>query len=282
MSYNIVRTNGSPLFEDGLPENVIDTATVPVALIGKLVANYGTAQSNNFLHLLENFANDEAPDNAIVGTIWYNTNNSAVYICVEENPAKWVKFAFIKNNKDNPEDGDLFYDTVKHKLYIYDSAFANNPKLKGWVEIGPADAAFVEDSAVTSVSDVDNSTVIIPISIPANTVCNVELKIVAKENLPEELIGLRAPECKAWNMQCLVRNYSFETEGTMTSVIEINSNPAKQILGYSSMAKGWDVSLGVNNNSGSLTVIASGQGITLDDGTGGEVNWTVYYKLVKA
>ena len=72
MRYYIKRTDDTLLLENGLPENIIDTNTIPLALIGKLTADYGTAQSENFVRLLENFAKEEAPSNPLTGMIWFN------------------------------------------------------------------------------------------------------------------------------------------------------------------------------------------------------------------
>ena len=62
MTYNITKTNGTIVKELG--ENIIDFDTISyIGLIGKLSPNYGETQSNNFIHLAENFANATAPEN---------------------------------------------------------------------------------------------------------------------------------------------------------------------------------------------------------------------------
>jgi len=77
MSYEIRKSNGDLLtiVEDG----VVDTTT-DVSLIGKNVSNFGQFQNENFVHLLENFANTTEPTNPIRGQLWYNSTDSSVYV----------------------------------------------------------------------------------------------------------------------------------------------------------------------------------------------------------
>jgi hypothetical protein len=72
MAYQVDRFNGTRLVavEDG----TIDTTT-DLRFVGKNYAGYGEVQNENFLHLLENFANTTAPPRVISGQIWYDSAN---------------------------------------------------------------------------------------------------------------------------------------------------------------------------------------------------------------
>ena len=72
MSYIIYKTNGQQLLTllDGTVDN-----TYKVNLVGKNYINYGTVQNENFIYLLENFANDTAPVYPLTGQLWYDTAN---------------------------------------------------------------------------------------------------------------------------------------------------------------------------------------------------------------
>jgi hypothetical protein len=72
MAYNVNLSNGDLLaiVEDGTAE--ISKSTV--ALIGKNFPGYGEYINENFIHLVENFAGEDAPANQLTGQLWYQTN----------------------------------------------------------------------------------------------------------------------------------------------------------------------------------------------------------------
>lgn len=70
MAYIIYKTNGNQLLS--LLDGTVDTST-GLNLVGKNFINYGTVQNENFVRLLENQANDTAPQYPLVGQLWYNT-----------------------------------------------------------------------------------------------------------------------------------------------------------------------------------------------------------------
>ena len=56
-------------------DGTVDTST-SINLIGKNYTNFGELLNENLLHLLENFANANAPTNPTEGQLWYDTTNS--------------------------------------------------------------------------------------------------------------------------------------------------------------------------------------------------------------
>lgn len=76
MAYYLKRTDGTPLVT--LQDRTMNSAIVPLTLIGRGVVNYGTAVSENFVRLLENFAASRAPDTPISGQLWYNSTNGTL------------------------------------------------------------------------------------------------------------------------------------------------------------------------------------------------------------
>ena len=55
MAYQINKTSGTLLVN--LADGQIDTTTTDISLIGKNYSGFGEAINENFLHMLENFAN---------------------------------------------------------------------------------------------------------------------------------------------------------------------------------------------------------------------------------
>lgn len=72
MSYTINNYNGTFLttVQDGTVDN-----TTSLSLVGKNYAGYGAIENENFIYLLQNFANTSAPPKSIVGQIWYDSQN---------------------------------------------------------------------------------------------------------------------------------------------------------------------------------------------------------------
>ena len=77
--YRIKRTNGN--FFASVPDNVIlgpnipSAAPSPLNLVGRNKVSYGQAQNENFIWLLENFANNSAPAYPLKGQLWYDYTN---------------------------------------------------------------------------------------------------------------------------------------------------------------------------------------------------------------
>jgi len=72
MSYTINHYNGKLLAT--VADGTVDTST-DLTLIGKNYAGYGQSQNDNFVWLLENFANTTQPPNPLAGQIWYDSAN---------------------------------------------------------------------------------------------------------------------------------------------------------------------------------------------------------------
>lgn len=70
MPYQVDKFNGT--FLTNVPDGTIDTTT-DLRFVGKNYAGYGEVQNENFLHLLENFANTTPPPKRITGQIWYDS-----------------------------------------------------------------------------------------------------------------------------------------------------------------------------------------------------------------
>ncbi len=74
-----------------LPGAVV-TNKAPIVFTGKGAANYGKAQQENMMHLLENFAGPSSPSKPTVGQTWYDTLTSALKVCTNTtaNGADWT------------------------------------------------------------------------------------------------------------------------------------------------------------------------------------------------
>lgn len=91
MAYTILKSDGTLLTT--IPDGTINTTSTSIGLPGRNYAGYGQTLDTNFVHQLENFADSTPPANPLRGQLWYNTNNSTLYVCPtdgETNSANWL------------------------------------------------------------------------------------------------------------------------------------------------------------------------------------------------
>jgi hypothetical protein len=118
MAYSINKTDGTILAT--VADGQIDNFSSGLTLIGKNYSGFGESLNENFVKLLENFANNNSPVNPIRGQIWFDTGDLKlkVYNGIEFVP---VSSATISNSQ--PFDlgvGDLWFNNVDKQLYFYD------------------------------------------------------------------------------------------------------------------------------------------------------------------
>ena len=79
MAYTIVKSDGSVLTT--IADGTINTTSTSLGLPGRNYPGYGQTLDTNFVHMVENFAANTPPANPIRGQLWYNINNSTLYVC---------------------------------------------------------------------------------------------------------------------------------------------------------------------------------------------------------
>jgi hypothetical protein len=122
MSYNISNTSGSLgiVILDGTINNNTD-----LTLVGKNYPNYGTAQNENYLYLLENFANTYPPVKPIAGEMWFDITTANLKMNMYDG-TNWKSLATAyvttpgnTSKPSNPTAGDLWYDQTSNQLKVY-------------------------------------------------------------------------------------------------------------------------------------------------------------------
>jgi hypothetical protein len=117
MSYQIDRFNGT-LFVS-IDDQTVNTTAADLRLVGRNYSGYGEIQNENFLHLLENFANTTAPPRAIPGQIWFDSGNKKLKFF----DGSVFKSAGSSEVSATPPaglvSGDFWFDTSTQQLKIY-------------------------------------------------------------------------------------------------------------------------------------------------------------------
>jgi hypothetical protein len=139
MAYTINKTDGTKLV--ALRDGTVDIATTDLALFGKGYAGFGERLNENFVKVLENFANTTAPANKIKGQLWYDTLANQIKVW---NGSKFKPVGSSTTSAAQPTNantGDMWFDTNNSQLYVYSGT--------AWTLIGPTAVA---GSGVTQVS----------------------------------------------------------------------------------------------------------------------------------
>jgi len=116
MSYQVDKFNGEFLtsVEDGSIDNSTD-----IRFVGKNYAGYGEVQNENFLHLLENFANTTAPPRALQGQIWYDSANKRLKF-YDGSKFKIANGAEVGSTAPaGLEPGEFWWDNSTNQLYTW-------------------------------------------------------------------------------------------------------------------------------------------------------------------
>ena len=116
MAYEVNKFNN--VFLTSVADGTIDTTT-DLRLVGKNYAGYGEVQNENFVHLLENFANTTAPPKAITGQIWFDTSIKKLKFY---DGAKFKTAGGAEASASAPSGlsvGDFWWDTAAKQLYTY-------------------------------------------------------------------------------------------------------------------------------------------------------------------
>lgn len=270
MTYNITKTNGTRIKELG--ENIIDFDVVSsIGLIGKLSPNYGETQSNNFIHLAENFANASAPTNPLVGMIYFNTLDKSLYMCTDEIQKSWTKLVSMKfEQSKNPQIGDMYYDKELKQLFVYDDSIEPTGE---WVLIGPDNFLNKKKYSKKLITSSNMSESNYEISFDKNTSNLVTIKIVANEKISEKSnnYGHKEPESSAWIYKMLVNSY-LTVNGDSVKIV---GSPSYELIGQTDNATTWLVNCQIKDNRLLITT----NGAVADKLS--SINWEIDIEVLK-
>jgi hypothetical protein len=139
MAYQVDRFNGQ--FLTSVEDGTIDTTT-DLRFVGKNYAGYGEVQNENFLHLLEHFANTSSPSKPISGQIWYDSTSTVKRLKFWDG-FQWRTTTGAEVSSTAPSGlstGDFWWDTSAKQLYAYTGS--------EYILVGPVDSPDLGASAV--------------------------------------------------------------------------------------------------------------------------------------
>ena len=119
MSYQLNKTDGTILTD--LIDGQIDVESTNLTLVGKNYTGYGEAFNENFIKLLENFANTAAPSNPIAGQLWWDTSEQRLKV-YDGTVWKASGGPYVQETRPQMVQGDLWIDNLNNQVYAYDGA----------------------------------------------------------------------------------------------------------------------------------------------------------------
>jgi hypothetical protein len=133
MPYYINHTDGTSLVT--VQDGSVDNTTTSLSLVGKNFPTYGQLLNQNLVNLLENFSSSAAPENSLIGQLWYDNINKCLNFYREGSIGNyWQKLAVTTESDTppvNPRLGDLWWDSSNSQLKLYDTTSFS------WKIIGP-------------------------------------------------------------------------------------------------------------------------------------------------
>ena len=142
MSYTIIKTDGTTLTQ--LVDGDVDQTATDITLIGKNASGYGTYINDNFVWLLENFANTAQPNHPIAGQLWFDTSENRLK--VYDGTVFKVSGGTIVSNTvpSSISAGDIWIDSTRQQLYFNDGT---STKLAGplWTATQGTTGFYTED-----------------------------------------------------------------------------------------------------------------------------------------
>jgi microcystin-dependent protein len=148
---------------------------------GRNVTGYGQIIAENFLSLLENFANAEEPVNPIEGQLWYDSTNGVLNIWDNTN---WKAASGIQKGPTEPavpdsKVGELWVDTTNQQLRIFTG--------QRWILVGPSESSvdgLRYGPSVEKIADSDN----LDRFILTLYIADVPVIIVSKDSFTPKII----------------------------------------------------------------------------------------------
>lgn len=166
MPYILNKTNGDQL---AILDDASLNLTTNLTFVGRNYSGYGEIVNENFIKLLENFANTSAPSRPLLGQLWFDSFESRLKVSYGGTNFKGLANIRVQKNAPTSQEsaiGDLWFDLPNNKLNVYiaskkylpvDSKDAESAywkyKLETSAGVNPTLEAFVGTSPIAIISN---------------------------------------------------------------------------------------------------------------------------------
>lgn len=118
MAYTINRSDGTAIVT--VSDGQIDQNATDITLIGKNFSGFGEYLNENFVKILENFANQSQPNQPLTGQIWYDVTEARIKVYTGN---EWKAVGTSALASSRPLDlstGDFWFNVADRQLFFYD------------------------------------------------------------------------------------------------------------------------------------------------------------------
>ncbi len=119
MPYQLNKTDGTLLTT--LIDGKADTTSTNLTFFGKNYKGFGEGLNENFIKLLETFANSSAPNKPIKGQLWYDTSTGRLKV-YNGTDFRSTDSSIISATQPSLVSGDLWIDNKNKQLYFFDGS----------------------------------------------------------------------------------------------------------------------------------------------------------------
>jgi hypothetical protein len=205
MSYTINHYNGTLLTT--VADGTVDTST-DLTLIGKNYAGYGQAQNDNFVWLLENFANTSSPPNPLAGQIWYDSGTKKLKFWDGSQFRTTGGAELGSTAPTGLTQGDFWFNTQSNQLYAWTGST--------FTLIGPQEVTGAGTTQMQSVSVLDTSNV--SHAVIKGIVNDQTVFVIAGSDAPFQLNSTTNPITGFdWIQEGLTLKYTLQANNGVTS-----------------------------------------------------------------
>ena len=248
-------------------DNTLNSETT-LSFPGRGTTAYGQAVNENFLHILENFANTTAPLRPVEGQLWYDSTQGVDQLKVYDG-TNWVASGGLKKASAAPavansSAGDLWVNTESQQLYLFTGS--------AWVLVGPdfSDGLLTgaQAQAIVGTDDITYNVLAIKVEdqpviiissqsfIPKVSIKGFRTGINPGMNIADEaIIGIQALK------------YYGTAEKAEALVVGSTSIPASNFL-RGNAASSTDYQLSIKSNDGIKIGTAGQLSLGIDENTG--------------
>ena len=256
MAYQVNKTDGTVVAT--VADGQIDQLSTDLTLIGKNYSGFGESLNENFIKLLENFANTTVPEQPIKGQLWYDSSEQKLKIY---NGTSFVPVSSATISTTQPTTlgiGDLWYNDVDEQLYFFDGTDA--------VLLGPSYSASQGKSGleVQSILDTLNQTRVITLLYNNGTL----LGIFSKDSFTpkNEIVGFTGSVQPGFNAGSLagikfnVTASNADALGGVNATTYVRKDTANNVSGQFRVETDQGLIVG---GGGQATLTVSGGNVTL-------------------
>ncbi len=165
MSYIINKSDGSILLT--LQDGDLDVST-SLGLLGRNYTGYGEVQNENFIFLLENFANVNPPARPIKGQTWFDSANNVLKVYEGQ---QWISVGSATLSTTPPAEvlGSFWLKTTTNQIYVFTTS--------GWELVGPQgvegfDKTRVESQILKDTNDVNHAVILFFVNGIIEAICS--------------------------------------------------------------------------------------------------------------